>query len=109
MTGSASFNDLKINASKTLTVTAGTTQTVSSFTSGGTAGNLANIKSSSAGSAFTLSDSSGTNTVSYMSIKDSTAGGGATWNAYYSTNVSGNTGWTFVDSDTSTSNFFQFI
>jgi len=62
----------------TITFTAGTTQTVSSFTASGTSGNLVTLQSSSAGSRFTLSDSSGTNTVSYCSIKDSIATGGAT-------------------------------
>ena len=33
-----------------------------------------------------------------MSIKDSTATGGATFNASNSTNVSGNTGWNFLSS-----------
>lgn len=79
----------------TITVTAGKTITLSTWAISGTSGNLMTLQSSSAGSAFTLSDSSGTNTCDYCSIKDSTATGGATWNATNSTNVSGNTGWNF--------------
>jgi len=40
------------------------------------------LNSSSAGSQATLSDSSGTNSVSFVSIKDINATGGATWNAF---------------------------
>lgn len=82
----------------TLRLTSGTTQTVSAFSVSGAAGNLANLISSTAGSIATLSDSSGTNSVSYLSIKDITATGGATWEAYTSNgNVDSgnNTGWDF--------------
>lgn len=94
------FNDLKIGADAVITFATGTTSTVSSFTSGGTSGHLATIKSSSAGVQFTLSRSSGTNAVSYMSITDSQATGGATWNAIDGTNVNGggNSGWNFPPS-----------
>jgi hypothetical protein len=106
--GSNTFNDLKIAAAKTVTFTISTTQTVSSLTSAGSAGNLATIQSSSAGTPFTLSKSSGTVNVSFMSIKDSTATGGATWNANDGTsvNVSGNTGWIFPPNNSS---FFTFM
>lgn len=82
----------------TITFTAGTTQTVSSFTASGTAGNLVTLQSSSAGSRFTLSDSSGANTVSYCSIKDSIATGGATWQALTAdgnVDAGNNLGWIF--------------
>jgi hypothetical protein len=83
----------------TITFTAGTTQTVTQFTASGTSGNLLTLNSTSAGSAFTLSDASGTNNVSYCSITDSTATGGATWNSYTTNgnvNGGGNTGWVFT-------------
>jgi hypothetical protein len=82
----------------TITFTAGTTQTVTQFTGSGTSGNLLTLNSSSPGTPFTLSDASGTNSVSYTSITDSTATGGATWSSYLTNgNVDGggNTGWAF--------------
>ena len=86
--------------SATVTLTAGTTQTVSAFSLSGTAGNLITLNSSSAGSQATLSDSSGTNSVSYVSIKDINATGGATWNAFSSSgnvDAGNNVGWDFND------------
>jgi hypothetical protein len=83
----------------TITLTAGTTQTVTSFGVSGTAGNLITLNSSSAGSQATLSDSSGANSVSFVSIKDIAATGGATWNAFVTSgNVDdgNNTGWDFL-------------
>ena len=84
----------------TVTLTAGTTQTVSSFTLAGTSGNLITLNSSSAGSQATLSDSSGINSVSFVSIKDINATGGAVWNAYTSSgnvDAGNNNGWDFND------------
>lgn len=83
----------------TITLTAGTTQTVTSFGVSGTAGNLVTLNSSSAGSAATLSDSSGVNTVAYTSVQDIAVTGGASWVAPLgagNVNVSGNTGWSFL-------------
>lgn len=55
------------------------------------------INSSSSGTPATLSKSSGTVAGNYLSIKDSTATGGATWYAgANSVSVSGNTGWIFA-------------
>lgn len=74
----------------------GSTQTLSSLTTSGTAGNLVTLNSDSAGLAFTLSKAGGSVSISYMSIKDSTATGGATWTATSSTNGGNNTGWVFA-------------
>ena len=82
----------------TITFTASTTNTFSSFSLSGTAGNLITINSSTAGTQATVSKSSGTVNVSYCSIQDSAATGGATWNALTANgnvNVSNNTGWVF--------------
>lgn len=82
----------------TVTLTAGTTQTVSAFSLSGTAGNLITLNTSSAGSQATLSDSGGANSVSYLSIKDSVATGGAEWGAYVgsgSVDAGNNVGWDF--------------
>lgn len=100
ISGSNTFSNITNTVQPvTFTFTAGTTQTVSSFTASGTSGNLVTLQSSSAGSRFTLSDSSGTNSVNYCSIKDSLATGGAVWNAYVADgNVDGgnNNGWQFA-------------
>ena len=96
---SNTFNVLAVNtAGRTngLKITSGTTQTITSMTTNGSAGSLAKLSASTAASAFSLSKSSGIVSVDYMSIQDSTATGGAGWYAgAHSTNVSGNTGWQF--------------
>lgn len=112
ISGSNTFNNITNSTQPaTVTFTAGTTQTVSNFGLTGTSGNLITINSSSAGSAATLSKASGTVSVDYLSIKDSTATGGATWYAgANSTDVSGNTGWTFTaPPSSSNSNFLMFF
>jgi hypothetical protein len=93
---------LTLGSTQTLTLTngtlqlaAGTTSTVGSFVTSGT--NQKYLQSSTAGTQATISDASGTNTVTYLTIQDSDATGGATWIATDSTNVNGgnNTGWFF--------------
>ena len=109
MIGSNTFNTLSVSGTTpTLNITSGTTQTVSTFTVNGTAGNVKIIKSTVAGSRATLSKSSGTVTSDYVSLKDSAATGGATWNATNATDAGNNTGWIIngVPSGASTSNFF---
>lgn len=75
----------------------GTTSTVGSFATGaGTTQRT--LQSTVAGEQATLSDASGTNTATYLTIQDINATGGATWNAFLSSNnVNGgnNTGWDF--------------
>jgi hypothetical protein len=94
--GSNTFNAFTINAPKTVTFTVSTTQTISSFVATGSSGNVITINTTSAGTAATLSKSSGIVSCDWLSLKDSTATGGATFYAgANSTNVSGNTGWTF--------------
>lgn len=81
-----------------ITFTASTTNTFTSFSLAGTAGNLITLRSSSAGTRYTLSDASGTDSVSYLDIQDSAATGGASWRAYTTNgNVDSgnNTGWLF--------------
>lgn len=83
----------------TITLTSGTTQTVTSFGVSGTAGNLITLNSSAAGSQATLSDASGTNSVSFVSIKDINATGGAAWSAFITSgnvDAGNNTGWDFL-------------
>lgn len=99
ITGSNTFDNITNTTQPvTITFTAGTTQTVASFTASGTSGNLVTLNSATPGSRFTISDSAGTNSVSYCSITDSAVTGGAAWNAYTTNgNVDGgnNTGWAF--------------
>lgn len=109
ITGSNTFSTLastKANA-YTLNLESGTTTTVTTFGITGTAGNVLTLKASTAGSQATLSQATGTVSVSYMNITDSNATGGAAWQAYLTNNnVDGgnNTGWLFAPGNSS--NFF---
>ncbi len=80
----------------TLQLKSGTTSTVGSFVTTGT--NQKFLQSTTPGTQATISDASGTNTVSYLTIQDIAATGGATWNAYSTDNninAGNNTGWDF--------------
>lgn len=82
----------------TITLTSGTTQTVTDFDVSGTSGNLVTLNASTPGSQATLTDSTGTNSVSFVDIEDIVATGGAVWEAYTDNgNVDGgnNVGWLF--------------
>lgn len=94
-----------------VTFPASKTLTISGFTTTASSGNVAKIISSSAGTAATLSKSTGIVSVDWVSIKDSAATGGAAWYAgANSTDVSGNTGWIFTAPPSGTnSGFFLFI
>jgi hypothetical protein len=97
--GGHTFNTISSNKTVAHSIIFGSliTYYVSNFTLTGTAGNIITITSNSAGSATTLSKSSGTVSCDYLSLKDSAATGGASWYAgANSTNVSGNTGWIFT-------------
>jgi hypothetical protein len=96
VTGANTFATVTVQGVHTLTLPASTTTTATGFVAG-SAGNTATINSSTSGTAATLSIASGAVSVDYVSIKDSTATGGATFNAGpHSTNVSNNTGWVFA-------------
>jgi hypothetical protein len=97
ITGNNTFNSITNSVSPTtITFTAGTTQVVSNFGLSGSSGNyITTINSSIPGSQFTLSKSSGTVNAQYLSIQDSNAIGGATWNAVASLNLGNNSGWFF--------------
>ena len=80
----------------TLQLAAGTTSTVGSFVTTGTT--LKYLQSTTPGTQATISDASGTNTVTYLSIQDSNATGGATWQAFTTNNnvnAGNNSGWDF--------------
>lgn len=82
----------------TITFQVNTTTTVGAFSVSGTSGNQITLNSSAAGTRATLSDASGVNSVSFCTIQDINATGGATWNSFTSNgNVDGgnNVGWDF--------------
>ena len=95
ITGANTFNVFTIGAPKTVRFTAATTSTFTSFVALGTSGNVITISSITAAT-HTLSDASGNNNCTFLSLTNSIATGGAIWNARSSTNVSGNTGWNFT-------------
>jgi len=93
---------LTLGSTRTLTLTngtlqlkAGTTSTVGSFATSGT--NPKFLTSTTYGSQATISATTGTFTVNYLTVQDNIATGGATWDALAITNVDAgnNTGWLF--------------
>jgi len=100
--GTFAFQDaLTLNSLRTLTFTNGTlqlksgvTSTVGSFVTSGTTQKF--LQSTLSGTQATISQASGTVSVSYLTIKDSNATGGATFNAYpynFNSDAGNNTGW----------------
>lgn len=82
----------------TVKLKSGTTNTIGSLVTSGT--NQKFLQSTTAGSQATLSDSSGVNNVSYVTVKDSNATGGARFQAFTSNNnvnAGNNTGWYFIN------------
>jgi hypothetical protein len=79
----------------TLQLAAGATSVVGGFATSGT--NQKYLQSTIPGTQATISDASGTNTASYLTIQDINATGGASWNALALTSVDAgnNTGWYF--------------
>ena len=87
----------------TLQLAAGTTSTVSAFTTTGTTQKY--LQSTTPGTQAILSAASGTNDASYLTIQDIYATGGATWNAFASNqNIDNgnNLGWFFSDQSLTT-------
>jgi hypothetical protein len=93
---------LTLGSTRTLTMTngtlqlkSGTTSTVGSFATSGT--NPKFLTSTVYGSTATISATTGTFTVNYLTVQDNIATGGATWDALAITNVDAgnNTGWLF--------------
>jgi hypothetical protein len=106
--GENTFNNIT-NSVRPATVIfeSGTTTTVANFGLSGIAGNLITISSEAAGFQFTLSKASGTVNAQYLSIQDSIATGGATWNSLTlngNVDAGNNTGWIFNSAGLSTSN-----
>ena len=80
----------------TLNLFAGVTSTVGSFVTTGTTAKY--LGSTTPGTQATISDAGGTDTVTYLAIRDSNAIGGAIWNALATTNADNgnNSGWSFT-------------
>lgn len=110
--GSNTFGTLAVSnssAATTLNITAGTTQTITGSMDGvrGESGKVLTLQSTSVGVPFTISKASGIVSVDYLTIKDSTASGGATFYAgANSTDGTGNTGWTFSAAPVTNSSIF---
>ena len=86
-----------MTAFNTYNLQSGRTQTISNNINFGSACNSGvTIQSNSSGSAATISKTSGVMSGYNLSLKDITATGGATFNAYASTNLGNNTGWNFA-------------
>jgi len=93
----------------TLQLKSGTTNTVGSFATSGTTQKF--LQATTNGSQATLSQASGTVSASYLTIQDSAATGGATFNAFTSNanvNAGNNTGWKFGSAN-SAGGFLQFF
>jgi hypothetical protein len=95
--GNNTFEDLKLSADKTLKITAGSTQIVSSLSSTGLSGHLSILKSTIDGSTYNISCANDV-LVEYWSIRDCVAQDNINFDAMHSTNVSGNSNWTFGES-----------
>lgn len=103
--GTINFSD--VTNARTLTLPASTTITIvnsNGFNVQGTASKLMTVNSSSSGTAATIScTQSVAARCDYLSLKDSTATGGAGFYAgHHSTQGTGVTGWTFADLVTAT-------
>jgi hypothetical protein len=96
ITGSNTFDELRIDAGRTTLFNNGTTQTITTLDIGD--GSI--LRSSSNGNTYTLSIPSGTIRVDNATIRDSIATGGATFKAYTSINEGNNTGWVFIEPPT---------
>lgn len=109
VTGSNTFENITATTRpSTITFTAGTTQTVSSFTVSGTSGNLVTLNSTSPGTIYYLRNFVGTGNSSFLNISDSNVA-----SAFYantnSTNSGNNTGWNFTFPAVVQSGFASFF
>lgn len=94
-TGSNTFNDIKIDAGRTVKFASGTTTTASSYTIDGESGNLITIGATTS-SAHTLALTGGGKVqAKYCNISYSTASPATTFYALDSTDGGNNTNWTF--------------
>jgi fumarate reductase subunit D len=100
ISGSTTFNNLTkiVSTARTLTFTAGTTQTIlGTMNLAGASGNLLSLRSSSTGTQWSI-DPQGTRTISYLDVKDSNNINATAITLALSTNSGNNTNWGFVPS-----------
>lgn len=99
--GTNTFAQFKDTGTAAHTITfPNVTTTVTSFVVNGSAGNVITLQRTGGSGTWTISDTTGTNTCEYISLSNSTATGGATFNAFLedgSVDGGGNTGWNFYD------------
>jgi len=99
ISGSNTFSTLSNSVTPaSLTFTAGTTQTVNTFSLAGTSpSSLVTLTSTTPGTQFRISQPAGTVVGNYLSLRDSSVIGNAIWYAppAFNTNVSNNSGWQF--------------
>ncbi|MEQ8681067.1 MAG: MBG domain-containing protein [Cyclobacteriaceae bacterium] len=93
ISGSNTFSTLELDPGVNISLTDGTTQTVSNLLLTGTKASPINLSSSSPGSQATLSVASGTVAGIYLILQDIVATGGATFNADQTIDNGNNTGW----------------
>lgn len=92
------FGNLVFNAGSTVSLEAGSTQTVTvGINATGTCGSYITFKSQSEGSQATISKTAGAINISYCKLADMKAIGGATFNATNSTDMGNNTGWVITN------------
>jgi fibronectin-binding autotransporter adhesin len=116
LTGANAFVDLTNGASgipSTITLPASTTTTVSGLHIGGSSGGgQVTLNSSVPGTPATLSKSSGLVDLSYCTVTDIAAGGGASFKALLTNNNvngGGDTGWIFTDTVAAVGSFFLWF
>lgn len=118
ITGSNTFADFQDDGTgaHTIIFAVDSTTTITSLTLDTNATSNITLESANSGVGdWNIVDTAGTNTVSYITIKDSNASGGAIWNAYNGTNTDGNnnTGWSFslpsCDSQVDTTGYWNTI
>ena len=94
------YSTIELLPGSTLVLTSGgmapTQQTLTNFIANGTSLLPITIKASTIGKAYVLSKTAGIVSADYINVQDSNVTGGATWNAYTSTNNGNNTGWNFL-------------
>lgn len=94
--GSNTFNNFRVDPGRTQRFTAGTTQTVASFTATGTSSNLVTINSTTSTNFNLVKSGGGISSNDYLLITDSTASPLGSWYAQQnSVDGGGNEGWLF--------------
>jgi hypothetical protein len=90
------FHDLTFSPGATITVAAGTTQTITnSLTADGSTSAIV-LLSNAPGTQYTFTKASGAVSVTGVTLSDSNVTGGATWEDVDGTDSGNNTGWTFT-------------